>query len=753
MPTGGDTGLDASALVPSFGDDVDGGVGHVVQLYENDGFLVDALSRFVGAGLGAGDTTIVIATPPHRDGVESRLRARGVDLGLARAERRYVALDAAETLAAFMVDGWPNETRFVNVITAAIPTTASGPRPRVRAFGEMVRLLWAEGRRAAAIRLEGLWNDLGRRFPFELICAYPMSVFTRDDDTGPFARMCEAHSRLIPAESYSARSTVQDRLRAIGELQLKARSLEVESAARKAAETSLRRYQEEMADFFENAPVPLHLVGPDGTILQANRAELDLLGYAADEYVGHNVGDFHADTETIEDILGRLQRGETLHDYEARLRCKDGSIREVLIDSNVLWEDGRFIHTRCTMRDVTERNRAEVERERLLRAAEHARVEAESASRSKDEFLSVLSHELRTPLASMLGWVAVLKTGAAGERAARALETIERSGRAQAKLIEDLVDVSRIVTGRMRLDLRLVDLPAAMGAALETIRPTADAKGVRLEAWLDPTAAPVAGDADRLQQVAWNLLSNAVKFTPAGGLVRIRLERREDDVQLVVHDTGRGISPEFLSHVFERFRQEDVAISRRTGGLGLGLAIVRHLVELHGGTVAAASKGEGQGATFAVTLPLPPVRSDGARSGRLPFLLAGLRVLVVDDEPDARDAVRAILESHGAMVAVAASVREARDLIRLSALDAVVSDIRLPDGDGYALVRELRGMDAARTRSIPAVAITGHDLEEDEGRAVAAGYQVRLTKPVDPELLVAAVAQLAAPGRRRSVGA
>ena len=285
----------------------------------------------------------------------------------------------------------------------------------------------------------------------------------------------------------------------------------------------------------------------------------------------------------------------------------------------------------------------------------------------------------------------------------------------------------------------MVDLPAVLRGALDTIRPTADAKGVRIEAWLDPTAGPVAGDADRLQQVAWNILSNAVKFTPTGGLVQIRLERRDDDVR-VVRDTGRGISREFLPFVFERFRQEDSAASRRTGGVGLGLAIVRHLLELHGGTVAVASDGEGRGAEFTITLPLTPVRLDGARSDRLPSLLDGPRVLVVDDALEAQEAIRVILEAHGARVTLARSVREARDLLREAPPDVLVSDIRLPDEDGYTLVRELRAMD--RLRPIPAIAVTCHDAEEDEGHAVAAGYQVRLSKPVDPELLIAAIAQL-----------
>ena len=290
----------------------------------------------------------------------------------------------------------------------------------------------------------------------------------------------------------------------------------------------------------------------------------------------------------------------------------------MLIDSNVLFEDGRFIHTRCFTRDVTDRKRAEEERVRLLEAERQARAEAEAATRTKDQFLSIVSHELRTPLAAMLGWVNVLKTGITGERAARALETIERSGRAQAKLIEDLLDVSRVITGQMRLDLRCVDLRGVLRQALDTIRPTAQAKGVRIKARLDPSAGPVAGDADRLQQIAWNLLSNALRSTPAGGLVEMRLDRRDEDVCLVVRDTGRGISREFLPFIFERFGQAGMAESRRAGGLGLGLAIVRHLVELHGGTVAAASEGEGHGAVFTCTFPLTPLSSLKSSSSRSP---------------------------------------------------------------------------------------------------------------------------------------
>src|ERR1700687_2266007 len=716
------------------------GSAHLVQFYEDDGFIVDAVTRFIGAGIGAGDAAVVIATKPHLDALEDRLRMQGVDPAVARAHGHYHSFDAADTLSKLMVDGWPDETRFADVVGGIIARGTDGQHLRVRAFGEMVALLWHDGNGAAAIQLEKLWNDLAETLPFSLLCAYPLAGFRSKADGETFLKICSEHSNVIPAESYAVLASVGARLRAITQLQQKATALDAQTAERERAEKSLARSQRELADFFDNATIGCHWVGADGTILRANQAELDLLGYARDEYVGHHIAEFHVDQPVIEDMLQRLKGGETLRNWEARLRCKDGGIRDVLIDSNALFEDGQFVHTRCFTRDVTDRKRAEEERLRLLEAERKARTEAEAATRAKDEFLSIVSHELRTPLAAMLGWVNVLKAGVTGEKAARALDTTEVSGRAQAKLIEDLLDASRVITGQMRLDLRLIDLPSVMQHALDTIRPIADAKGVRIEARLDPSAGPVAGDADRLQQIAWNLLSNALKFTPAGGVVEMRLERGEENVCLIVRDTGRGISREFLPFIFERFRQAESAASRGTGGLGLGLAIARHLVELHGGTVAAASDGEGHGAVFPCTLPLTPLAVEGTRNGRPPRLLDGVRVLVVDDNFDAQDSLRVILEAHGARVTLAGSVREARDILRESPPDALISDIRLPDEDGYALVRELRATD--RFHLLPAVAITGYDGEEDAGRALAAGYHIRLRKPVKADALLDALSEL-----------
>jgi signal transduction histidine kinase len=382
--------------------------------------------------------------------------------------------------------------------------------------------------------------------------------------------------------------------------------------------------------------------------------------------------------------------------------------------------------------------------------------EAREANRIKDEFLATLSHELRTPLTAMLGWTQLLRTGALGsDETARGLEIIERNVLAQAKLIDDLLDVSRIITGKLRLNVRPLSLLSVIEAALDVVRPAADAKGIQLEASLDPSAAHIGGDPDRLQQVVWNLLVNAVKFSPTGGKVHVSLARHDSRSQIRVSDNGDGIDAEILPHIFDRFRQADSSTRRAHGGLGLGLAIVRHVVELHGGTVRAESPGPGLGANFVVDLPAaavqsldspPPTNATSPRSASIStaaFNLSGLRVLVVDDEPDGRDTIAMVLATHHAEVTTASSAREALSLMRQSPFDVLVSDIGMPEEDGYDLIRQVRQLPCTEAAHIPAMALTAFAREEDRLQALAAGFQMHVIKPIEPTDLLASVAKLA----------
>ena len=782
----------------------------------------------------------------------------------------------------------------------------------------------------------------------------------------------------------------------------------------------LRRREHELADFIENASVSLHWVGADGTILWANQAELDMLGYTREEYIGSKITEFHADQHVINDILLRLTNRETLHNYEARLKCKDGSVRHVLINSNVMWEEDKFVHTRCFTRDITERKQAEEELresrrqlEELLEREQSSRAEAErqrdfirlvledapiaigvmegpdhrfvfvnrktceltgvseeqftgrphaevvpeadevvgpvldrvyatgvgetqevdillpkgrrqllvtwtalpgrdgspasvlylslditarkaaeeavresegqlqtladavpqlvwmadadgyifwynqrwydytgtspeqmegwgwqsvhdpemlpkvlvswrasietgepfemefpikgadgafrwfltrvnplrdshgrivrwfgtntdvdgqrrtaeelrEANRLKDEFLATVSHELRTPLTAILGWAHLLRIKRFDEKSTgNALETIERNARAQSQLIDDLLDVSRVIAGNLRLDVRQVEPGSLIDAAVEALRPAAEAKGVRIQKVLDTGVVFVAGDPARLQQVVWNLLSNAIKFTPKGGRVQVRLERIDSHIEIAVSDTGAGIEAEFLPHVFERFRQADQKTTRQHGGLGLGLAIVRHLVELHGGTVEADSPGEGQGATFVVKLPIVPIHQkddlpervhpaarDALPSYTCPEKLDGLKVLVVDDEADTREIFKVGIGQCGAEVLTAGSVGEALAALEETRPDILISDIGMPGEDGYDLIRKVRELPAGRGGKIPAIALTAYARTEDRLRALRAGYQMHISKPVELAELVAVIASLIQRGEK-----
>lgn len=722
----------------------------------------------------------------------------------------------------------------------------------------------------------------------------------------------EGEERNIELSAFAMRNSLGEPLCYIG--------IKRDITERKRAEAALRQSEQELADFFDNAPIGLHWVGNDGTILRANQSELDLLGYSHDEYVGRNIRDFHCDQEVIEDILNRLTNGEVLHDYEARLCCKDGSIRNVRINSSVYRNNGTFIHTRCFTHDITDRKltekrlalqyavskilsrsidfvdgthdilqtvceslgwqvgvlwsvdyqdgvlryvdiwyetsievnefeaasrkrtfekgvglpgrvwstakpawipnlvrdsnfprataaatsglrgafgfpillgeevvgvmeffsreirqpdeqllniigslssqigqfhelrRAEEKLAQLLVSERSARADSEKANRLKDEFLATLSHELRTPLNAVVGWSRMLKSGRLDEDSKNhALDVIERNAWAQKQIIEDILDVSRVITGKLQLNFGQVNLATVADVALDAVRPAFEAKQISVESEYQPDLRTIHGDADRLQQVIWNLLSNASKFTPAGGNVRLTISEENGSAQIQVSDTGPGLTSEFLPHVFERFTQADGSTTRAHGGLGLGLAIVRHLVELHGGIISADNAGTG-GAVFTVTLPIPSVElskpMETIAEEKLPDItpeildLADLRILVVEDDRDALDLITLELTDHGALVTGTKSAADALDLINTTHFDLLISDIGLPETDGYKLIQQIRSRKNKNGDSVPAIALTAYARTADRIRAIAAGYNTHIAKPVETHELVSVVKYL-----------
>ena len=419
---------------------------------------------------------------------------------------------------------------------------------------------------------------------------------------------------------------------------------------------------------------------------------------------------------------------------------------------------GRVLGGVMVIRDISEKKKAAAERERLLRCEQNARAEAEAANRAKDEFLAMVSHELRTPLGAIMGWLRMLAAGALDAAASsRALETISRCARQQAHLVEDLLDVSRIETRSLQLDIQPVELVSIVDTVIEDLRPAGELKALHWRKTLDPDAGPVAGDPRRLQQIASNLVSNAVKFTPAGGSIEVRLERAGSLARLVVTDSGPGIARDFLPHVFDRFRQADASSTRQAGGLGLGLAIVRQLVELHGGTVAAESEGVGRGATFTVSVPIVAVQqerrqrprsSPGTISvdrpiGPAPRQLSGVSVLLVDDDAEMRELLTAIFTLAGAEVRAAACSTEALDMLARIQPNVIICDIGMPNEDGYSLIQKIRRKSDGQGGRIPALALTAYGRPEDRRQCLLAGFQAYLAKPAEPEELLALVAGLA----------
>jgi PAS domain S-box-containing protein len=608
---------------------------HAVQFYDDDSFLATVVSEFLVRGLSANQPVVIVATPSHRRAFLEGLRGHGIDVESARSSGQLTVLDARQTLKKICVDEQPDAQRFRSVIGGVIRRSLTGREGApVCAYGEMVDLLWKSGNPAGAIKLEELWNELASSYDFSLLCAYNMGNFSSASDAEQFATICNQHTHVIPTERY-VQGDDAARLVEISLLQQRARALESELAHRDVLERDLRDTvaalkdrELELRDVLENAAEGIHRVGPDGIIQWANNSELELLGYTAEEYIGRHITEFHADQEAIDDLLTRLSCGDAVHSHPARLRHKDGSIRHVLVNSNVRFEDGKFVHTRCFTRDITElheaglEREAVMERERLAReAAERAKAEAEratadahraralaeQANRAKSDFLAVMSHELRTPLNAIGGYAELIELGIHGPitpAQREALERIQRSQRLLLGLVNQVLNYARVETGNVRYNLECVRLDEVLTTAEGLVAPQLRAKSIRYECCGCDTSLEVQADAEKLQQILLNLFTNAVKFTEAGGSIGVSVERRPRSVAVHVTDSGIGIPAEKFEAIFDPFVQVDAKYTRTRDGVGLGLAISRDLARGMGGELALTRSEEGAGSTFTLTLPV-----------------------------------------------------------------------------------------------------------------------------------------------------
>jgi PAS domain S-box-containing protein len=532
-------------------------------------------------------------------------------------------------------------------------------------------------------------------------------------------------------------------------------------SARKQAEEATRRLEFHV----ESSPLAVVEWDSDFRVSRWSASAESLFGWKAEDVLGKHVNEwrfvFADDVDAVALVTNRQREGVEVQGVTRnRNYTREGSILYCEWYNSVLRDErGKLVSVLSLVLDVTARQSAEEERAASLIRERDARKHAEEADRLKDEFLATLSHELRTPLTSILGWASMIRNGEVeGSNASRAIETIERNARSQARLIDDLLDVSRIITGNLRLDLHPLNLAPIVEAALDALRPTADVKGIKLQTRFAPAQCLVKGDPNRLRQVIWNLLSNAIKFTQRHGSVSIDLTCVESTARLTVRDTGDGISPEFLPYVFDRFRQAEGSISRKQGGLGLGLAVARHLVELHGGTIRAESDGLGRGAVFTVDLPLAQERRDPARAeerrreverrrSRIGAVrLDGVHVLLVEDDDDSRKLLGTMLKRYGARVTSTKSAAEALGVFEGELPDVLISDIGMPDQDGYELMRKLRALPPERGGNTPAIALTGYASRKDRERALGSGYQQHMAKPIEQADMIKAIAALVGRG-------
>jgi PAS domain S-box-containing protein len=710
--------LDLSLSPPTTEGGDANGPAHVVQFYDDETFLLGAIGRFVGPALGAGEACLIIATAPHQAQIAQQLAARGFDLAALSEQGRYVALDAAETLSRFMVDGWPDEKRFVEVVGATVArAAAAGQVPHVHAFGEMVALLCAEGRPEAAIRLEELWNDLAKSLSFSLLCAYPLAAFRGQAYGATLLRICGAHSQAFPSEGLNGHA---DRLGFIVGPQEKAQAIETQGMGRELAQARLAAIVESSDDAIVSKSL-------DGIVTSWNPAAERMFGWTSAEAVGRHItliipGERRAEED---EALSRIRRGEMVDHFDTIRVTKDGRLLNIsLTISPIRDSTGRIVGASKIARDVTEKKRLEAElSEKLLELAD--------SDRRKDEFLAMLGHELRNPLSAVRNSVVTARLDPS--RRDRALDIAYRQTDQLARLVDDLLDVARITRGRMTLRMETVRLGGVVERAVETTRDLVEARAHLLTLALPDEPLHVSGDPSRLEQVVVNLITNAAKYTEPGGRIEVMARREGEQAVLRVRDNGVGIAPEMLSRVFDLFAQAHRGPARVEGGLGIGLTVVQRLVELHGGRVEVTSEGLGRGAEFHVSFPCVPV----ADANPVPARSAGeghggpVRVLVVDDNADVAEGLMMLLELLGHLVRVAHDGMAALEAVRVNVPDLMLVDIGLPGMDGYELARNVR--QDSRLKGVVLVALTGYGRDEDKRKAIEAGFDEHLVKPLTVE--------------------
>src|SRR5450830_77263 len=698
---------------------------HFVRFYDDEELLADEIAQHLLAALTQQGSAIVIATPARVAAILPRLRAASAVAPDLLA--RLVVRDAADTLAAITTDGWPDDDRFDAVVGTLVRETGSTGAP-LHAYGEMVALLCAEGRFEAAVRLEQLWNTLAERTTFSLFCAYPWTLFPTVELANSFAAICQAHTHAC-SQKQPAAGTVSrpDQFRLL-DLERKALALDGEVRRRRDAERMAASSEADLADFLDNAAEGIHRVGADGTILWANKAELALLGYRWEEYVGRHIGEFHADPHVIDHILATLQKGETIYDQPARLRCKDGSIRHVLIHSNACFENGELRYTRCFTRDATERH----ERDALL-------ATLTEANRNKDQFLAMLGHELRNPLSPIL--LALEMMELRGDKATTERQLIRRQVDHLVRLVDDLLDIARVTQGKVVLRRARLPVSEVIDKAVELAAAEIAAHSHQLTLTVDP-ALVVCGDAVRLAQVLANLLINAARYTPRQGRIRLHAARdAAGQVRIGVTDNGRGMAAAELRQAFDLFYQGARGIDRAEGGLGVGLALARRLVELHEGRIDAFSAGPGMGCEVVVRLPAfdaAAPRPPAAAANDAPAPGGGLTILLVDDNEDAVRMLGMLLTQHGHRVDVCFDPHTALARVDTLRPDVAVLAIGLPLMSGHELAQRLRVLPGGERCRL--IALSGYGQPADLAHSRAAGFEAHLVKPVMPERLLALLA-------------